>query len=243
MARIEVFALQCPLRVQNGKERPSWFSKRACFENLLRTANEAGTTRQPDCRLGSEGVRVTVFFDGDPTGHFVQDISCTLVPYGDGGNGARALRGLLEYIHRQQFDPDTIIYIVEDDFLHMEGWPTILREGIGLGAAYVTLYDHPDKYMPMYGRLTSRVLVTESAHWRTVPSTVNTVAFRFRTLQEDFAIHIKWNSIDAFPYDHQKYLELGRRGRTLISPMPGWSTHCESAYLSPCRDWAAQSRG
>lgn len=41
------------------------------------------------------------------------------------------------------------------------------------------------------------------------------------------------------PYsaDHDRFIELGKKGRVVITPMPGWSTHCETNYLSPCIDW------
>jgi hypothetical protein len=36
--------------------------------------------------------------------------------------------------------------------------------------------------------------------------------------------------------DHAKFVELGRHGRRLITPMPGYSTHCDLLH-SPTIDW------
>ena len=209
------------------KGRPEWFSKEKCFENLL-------ATRDQD-------TKVTVFFDGNPTKHFTTKYAVPILALMDGGSGAKGIRGLWIYLRHQQFAPDDIIYIVEDDFKHAPGWTNALREAFEKTPAdYVTLYDHPDKYDdPNYTDLKSKVFVTPSAHWRTVPSTVNTIAFRFKTLVEDLDILVKWCSMGDFPYDHAKYIELGEKGRMILSPMPGYSTHCEPEFLGPRVDWAA----
>jgi len=45
------------------------------------------------------------------------------------------------------YDNDTIVYFLENDYLHLPSSDKILFEGFELGVAdYVTLYDHPDKY-------------------------------------------------------------------------------------------------
>jgi hypothetical protein len=234
---IEVFCIQCRESVQNGKNRPAWFSKEACFRNLLKTSKEDGN------------VNITVFFDGDPTDHYILQVASDLqfpihvVSFSEGGNGARVLYGLLHFIKSRNLSDNTIVYIVEDDFLHRGGWGDKLREGMQTGIDYVTLYDHLDKYtFEMYNDLKSKVYVTNTCHWRTVPSTVNTCAFRMKTLNADFDIHLKWNTKGGLPIDHDKYLELGEKGRLIGSSIPGYSTHCEPEYLSPLVDWSAEAK-
>ena len=53
----------------------------------------------------------------------------------------------------------TIVYFLEDDYLHRAGWADILLEAFTLDQAdYVTLFDHQDKYTaPMYENLQSRI--------------------------------------------------------------------------------------
>ena len=45
--------------------------------------------------------------------------------------------------------------------------------------------------------------------------------------------------MDEYSYsrDYNKFWELQKQERYLISPMPGWSTHCDANHISPIIDW------
>ena len=45
------------------------------------------------------------------------------------------------------YDDDTIVYFVENDYIHKDNSLNVLLEGFELNCDYLTLYDHPDKYM------------------------------------------------------------------------------------------------
>ena len=47
-----------------------------------------------------------------------------------------------------QSSDDEIIYFIENDYIHLPGSPEILEEGFELGASYMALYLHPDKFIP-----------------------------------------------------------------------------------------------
>lgn len=131
---------------------------------------------------------------------------------------------------------DSIIYLVEDDYVHALEAPRLLTEGVAV-ADYATLYDHPDKYM---GEIAPCHLIkTASSHWRTTPSTTMTFATTKRVLREDWDIY--WEHCKSgYPYDHEMFLSLGKKNRHVISCVPGKSTHAEMAWLSPFHDWHAQ---
>jgi hypothetical protein len=123
-----------------------------------------------------------------------------------------------------------VIYFVEDDYLHLPDAPKILNEG--LRGDYVTLYDHPDKYGPLYNLgndIESKVFRTPSSHWRTTISTCMTFAARVSTLKRDRGI-FRENCVNNHPNDHEIFVELEKRGRMLVSSIPGAACHIDLTY-------------
>jgi hypothetical protein len=220
--------------IKSGKHRPEWFSYESCFKNLLKEFPD-------EC--------VTVFFDGDPTEHFVSKYDCKLVRT-DAGSETQSFTNLIEYIlNIDDLQDDEIIYIVEDDYLHKPGAMKILNEAFeNIDTDYVTLYDSTDKYFPgyferfAYGFKTS-LIFTANAHWRTTPSTTNTFATCVKTLREDAEIHYKFSAQHLkITDDHKKFHALWEKGRMLVSSIPGYSTHVENMQMSPVCDWEALSK-
>jgi len=137
-------------------------------------------------------------------------------------------------------EDETIVYFLEDDYLHQEGWVDILLEGFEhMSADYYTLYDHPNKYYPgMWEKYPSYLIATPSVHWRTTVSTTNTYACKYKTLKKHFDIHVKYcDLIDKWTKDHDKFTHLWNTGSNLVSCIPGYSTHVEGNMLSPIVEW------
>lgn len=155
-------------------------------------------------------------------------------------------------------DENDSVYFVENDYLHRPGSRTALQEGIGI-ADYVTLYDHPDKYFDgmnpkvKRGGESGRVLLTKTSHWKITNSTTMTFASKVSTLMKDsfffkvFTIGIVPNNFPflkkfqtrRFPADFRIFSLLGLlKGRNLICPIPGFSTHGETNFLSPIINWS-----
>jgi hypothetical protein len=223
--RIEVVMRMCPdsRSAISGGSRPDWFTKEAAFRSAYLTKGD--------------NVYFTVLFDGDPTGHWIHTYGVKVVPI-QGGDGDSSFLILLDYLRQQKYPDNTIVYCLEDDYPHRPNWSTVLREGFAatrIKFDYLTLYDHLDKYTyDMYSRLTSQICVSPSVHWRTIPSTTNTWSALAKTFREDFEIFWVYKN-----QDNEKFLTLGRRGRTIGSCMPGYSTHAHSEHISPCVDWVA----
>ena len=126
--------------------------------------------------------------------------------------------------------------------MHRPGWCDVLLEGFFDSSSYVTLYDFD--YFNEKGFLTE-IFVTDSTHWRAVPATTNTFACKYKNLIEDLEIHKKYSSYDAikeedgfhFSKDYEKFWELQQQKKYVISPIPGWSTHCDFNHLSPILNW------
>ncbi len=228
---IEVFVRHCHFsHVSAHKTRFPGFSRERCFQNLI------------DSLQGERKVRVTTLLDTFhpmTSEHFLYRQSHFPVVDYQAGSEAASFVYLLDYVLGLDLDPDTIVYFLEDDYFHRPHWPSILREGIQLpGVDYVTLYDHRDKYeSPDYAQLLSKIFCTESCHWRTTPSTTNTYAMRFGVLKRDQEVHRAFSLDRSISLDHAKFCHLAQLGRTLISSLPGYATHLEPDYASPCINW------
>jgi hypothetical protein len=142
-------------------------------------------------------------------------------------------------------DDEEYIYFVENDYLHRTRSSNILLEGFTIGFPYITLYDHPDKYIDPSnggnpfcsgGAENTRVYLSQSCHWKITNSTTMTFATTVKTLKQDEYILRKWTS-GTHPNDFQMFLELAKNQKFLISPIPGYSTHGETQYLSPLINW------
>jgi len=170
-----------------------------------------------------------------------------------GSNGAsfRLLLGLIKQIPR-----DEVVFLHEDDYLYRsneDDTPAsklnhrLVMQGLAR-ADYVSLYDHPDKYIPpsLGGNIKvdaegvdqCGVFLTQDSHWKYTNSTTLTFAAKVDTLLCDMAI---WRSCTAedHPHDFAAFYQLTRRGRRVATPIPGRSTHAELAYLAPFFDWAS----
>ena len=167
---------------------------------------------------------------------------------------AKAWRYVVEYALKS-FSQDTKVYLLEDDYLHLSDAPKLLQEGLAV-ADYVSLYDHPDKYMhkenggnPFVegGGEKTKVLLTPSSHWKYTNSTTMTFATTIKVLKEDQNTWWKYTESPA-PQDFTAFSNLCGYGswknrmigkkRTLITSIPGRATHIETKWLSPLVDWS-----
>ena len=157
----------------------------------------------------------------------------------------------------QNFNDNDIIYFVEDDYIHLEKSPKIIKEGLNIGD-YSSVYDNPDKYIDhkkggpnpfIYdGGEDTKVLKTENSHWKITNSCCMTFAVKIKTLKEDYSIIIKHcdpkrkniGSVfgSSVPDDFSMFIELGKeKKRKIVSSIPSLSTHGETKYLAPFIDW------
>lgn len=231
---IEIFVRHCNYSaVSAHKSRLAEFSKERCLSNLLSTLQD------------EQDVNVTFFLDTHHPewlmegGHFVRKQQHYPVIEFKGGSETASFLFMLEHVYNQKYSADTIIYFLEDDYLHLPHWPQILREAFQLpGVDYATLYDHKDKYFfPQYAELRSKIFHTASCHWRTTPSTTNTYAMLFKTLKKHIDLHRCYSLGRTITADHEKFCRLAEDGAVLVSSIPGFSTHAEPDFASPCTDW------
>lgn len=133
------------------------------------------------------------------------------------------------------FNDDDTLYLVEDDYIHVNDCNILLDEGLQY-AEYVTLYDHPDKYVkginPEIVDIGEQTILfkTNHSHWKYTNSTTGTFACKQKTLKEDHDIWIKfYNDYPNGWWDYLSFKELrSTKNRKIASSIPGRSSHMYS---------------
>jgi hypothetical protein len=217
-----------------NKVKPEYVNNENCLKNAVKTF--------PDINNSWYVIADNV---SEPTDYMIQKyIHVDDIDYVSVGHGAGTFNLALDYA--LTLPDDEIVYFIENDYLHKPGSGKILQEGFELEASFVSLYDHPDKYKGPEqggnpycegGAEDTRVYLTDSCHWKITNSTTMTFASKVSTLKRTENILRKWTN-GTHPNDFQMFLELRENNELLITPLPGYSTHGETAWLSPLTDWS-----
>ena len=222
-----------------NKARPVWFSHEACFRNLLKTiARDRNAAR----------VTITIIYDSsledfqdDFIAKYYANTSLGLnIQFIAGGSDRNSFLITLAIAKSKAHAPHDLIYFLENDYLHQDGWIDRVLEAFNsdLQFDYLSLYDHNDKYTyPMYDDLKSKIICTRNQHWRTAPSTCASFIVEHQTLLVDYDI------LSSGLTDYYFFTRLClERQRVLITPIPGLSTHSMLGYISPVVDWATLAK-
>jgi hypothetical protein len=223
------------LSVAGAKNKLETATKIQCMTNAVGTFLDAEITILADLVSESFLSEIESVFPA------VTRISC-----GSGGSSFRHAAHVA-----MSFDSEDIVYLLEDDYLHLPNAMNVLFDGFFVGADYVTLYDHPDKYVdtknggnPLvrHGGEVTRLKLGQLSHWKITNSTTMTFATRVQTLKNDWPIFLRYCG-DNYTDDYRLFRHLAKwKRRQLVSSVPGCSTHCETAFLSPFVDWRSVCR-
>lgn len=152
----------------------------------------------------------------------------------------------------KELDDDELVYIVEDDYLHYHFANNILLEGIGLGSHYITLYTHPDKFIPASkggnpqigedGAEITKVFKTNNSYWMLTNSTCLTFATTAKHIKDDYDIWKKCVFETPSLGSYYAFTEIRKKGKSLIMSLPAKATHTEIKWLAPTigldSDWS-----
>ena len=213
-------------------------------KNKIKNATKKHCLKNCIKEFGGENITILGDRLNNKTKDFVVSLNLKLVEV-DNGTGSGTFRDALDLAIAENNEGD-FVYLLEDDFLHKPKSKNLLIEGITNYDAYITLYDHPDKYINKEdggnyfiedkGEVT-RLIKTNSVHWKITNSTVMSFATKVSRLKEDYDLIIKYstnNITDSFGF----FTELSQTKEIpILSSIPGYSTHCESLWLSPLTDW------
>ena len=215
-----------------SKVKPDYITNEACLANAVKVFD--------DCEWSIIADNVS-----KETSDMIEKYkSKDHILYVNEGNGAATFNIALDEALKMA-DNDTV-YFLENDYLHKPDSRVIIEEGFELGAKFVSLYDHPDKYLSPEqggnpyckgGAEDTRVYLTDSVHWKITNSTTMTFAAEVKTLKENESI-LRNHTSGTHPNDFQMFLELRKNNKLLVTPIPGYATHGETAWLSPLTDWS-----
>ena len=215
------------------KEKPDYINNENCLKNATEIFKDASwlviadNVSEPTKKM----IRKYIEEDSD-------------VEYVSVGHGAGTFNLALD--EALTLDDDEIVYFIENDYIHKPNSQKILEEGFELGAPFVALYDHPDKYLDpsrggnpycQGGAEDTRVYLSDSTHWKITNSTTMTFAAKVSTLKK-YEDTLRNFTNGTHPNDFQMFLSLRDQAGLLLTPIPGYSTHGETAWLSPLTDWS-----
>ena len=223
-----------------NKIKPSYINNENCLKNFIK-------------HFGNDTIEIIGDNISEETYRMIQKyVPINQIELCSIGNGAGTFHKTLDYACNL---PDNFIsYFVENDYVHKSNSLKTLIEGFEMGLDYVTLYDHPDKYMLAQnggnkycidGSEITRVYFYKSNHWKLTNSTTFTFAGKVKNIKEDYKIFDKYTNgyhpengqFTGHPYDFSMWLALNNAGRLLGSPIPGYSTHGETLWLAPKTNW------
>jgi len=217
-----------------SKVKPAYITNESCLKNAIETF----PWEEHDWSIIADNI-------SKETNDMIQKyIPRNYIEYVSVGHGAGTFNLALDEALQE---PDwQVIYFLENDYLHKPNSDKVILEGLELGASFVSLYDHPDKYLPPAkggnpycegGAEDTRVYLTESTHWKLTNSTTMTFAATVETLLRTKETLRKYTQ-GSYPEDFKMFLDLREQGELLISSIPGYSTHGETAWLTPLTNWS-----
>lgn len=181
-------------------------------------------------------IQLHIVMDGEIEDNWIESYSNNFITHQiSAGNDYNSFLQTYKYAKSINTESDDLFYFLENDYLHVDGWVDKVFDLFSTYKEldYISLYDHNDKYfLPIYDNLVSKIYTTNTHHWRSTPSTCGTYIVNKRVFLEDYNIPFEMIG------DHHKFLHLNQtKGRFVLTPVPGLSTHCMEGLLSPTIDW------
>ena len=227
------------------KGRPHYFNKRKLLVDCI---NE----------FGIENFLIVADNTTDETFSFIKELftlrglnADSLIFNTNFKSGALSFLYAVELAISTYKNTEQIVYLVEDDYVHKSGCNKVIEDAFNINVVnYVTAYDHPDKYInPQNGGNPyvqnnsefTNVFLGKYSHYKRTNSTTMTFACKIKTLKEHFDIYHKYCHT-GYPHDFEMFIELYKnKNICLVSSIPAYSTHCETAVLAPLIDWEINS--
>ena len=237
------------------KIKPKFANKENCLRTLVR-------------EFGAENLHVVCDNVSESTHEMVRKYSSKTYKTNNGNTDSFLYSWDLAFNLTKDMPDDTIVYLVEDDYLHRRGSKNILTEAFKhLNAPYATLYDHPDKYQDRddvrykwgHGKIDidddgirkplnvyikgeeTVVYASKSCHWKLTSSTTMTFATTVKNIREDRQDMFNLHSGKPLPMGGTTFNMLANKGKSLISSIPAYSGHAEDRWLPYFVNWEKEA--
>jgi len=237
------------------KIKPSYASKENCLRTLVR-------------EFGNHNLHIICDNVSEQTFNMCKKYSENIELTNNGNTGAFLYSWNKAFELTKTMPEDSIVYLVEDDYIHCRGAKKILLEAFNdLHAPYATLYDHPDKYQDNkdprfkwgHGQIDiddngirkplnvyvsgeeTVVYASKSCHWKLTSSTTMTFATTVGNIRDDKDDMANLHTGKHLPMGGATFKMLAGKGKGLISSIPAYSGHGEERWLPYFRNWEEEA--
>lgn len=237
------------------KIKPEYASKENCLRTLVR-------------EFGSDDLYILCDNVSDKTYKMVKKYTNNIELTNNGNTGSFLYSWKKANELTKDMPDDTLVYFVEDDYIHRRGSKSILTEAFSyLNAPYATLYDHPDKYQDNkdsrfqwgHGRIDlddngvrkpknvyisgeeTVIYASKSCHWKLTSSTTMTFATTVKNIREDIEDMFNLHNGKPLPMGGATFKMLSAKGKGLISSIPAYTAHAEERWLPYFVNWEEEA--
>lgn len=131
-------------------------------------------------------------------------------------------------------NPDELIYVCEDDYLHTTHAISIMKHTFSTGYnGFYAPYDYPDRYTIDPSKR-CEVFAGTYCHFRTIPSATLTMAALGKTWR-----NYKYELLRGGVFADDSWTWKAFEQTGAVCPVPGHATHLQERCITPFVDWAA----
>jgi hypothetical protein len=165
---------------------------------------------------------------------------------------SRSIAAAAKVIHNDNLPTNELIYISDDDFLHVPFWSEVIKDYIENFITdenfWICPCDYGDKYyfideneiidewgtnLGMYKNLTSKIRVSNYCHWRSVPNCLTSSMMPVNTFNRDFDPYWKTGYSDGSLCHALKE----KYNTQFWSPIKSLSCHVVNPFMPPFINW------
>jgi hypothetical protein len=234
------------------KVKPSYITKETCLRNFVSVLHKYDETTSVFMYVIADNCTEDLLtFIETQLQRLTIDTHIEQTSFGNGAASFRRALGLACALCN-----DTAhVYMVEDDYLHLDNSIAYMREGLLAISPFVSAYDAPDKYgyssngtdilecppNPFVEHGTERgstVRLSRRTHWKITCSLTMTFMTHAHILKK-YRNEMLPFIAGTHPHDFDMFLHLISCFDELhiATTLPGLSTHGESMHLTPLVNW------